>query len=250
MAEILLTQLSFHRSGFQLELDHLVIAPGEKVALMGENGCGKSTLLSLMTGLTQPRAGSIAYGGRELAAIPFGERAQTFSLLAQFSEVSFPFTVEEVALMGRFAHLGPQGYSQEDRALSLSNLERVDMLRYRHRSYGELSGGEQRRVMLARVLNQQTPVIFLDEPSASLDVRHTLEIFAHLASLDATVVTAVHDINLAYDHFDRFLFFKQGQLLFDVPRAGVTPEILSEVYDVSVSVDSRAFAFRRHRPGP
>ncbi|USD39403.1 ABC transporter ATP-binding protein [Ferrimonas sp. SCSIO 43195] len=243
MAEIRVDQLVYQRDAFSLKVDQLLIAPGEKVALMGENGCGKSTLLGLLTGLLTPASGDIQYGNQSLAQLGFPQRSRLFSLLSQFSDIAFPFTVAEVALMGRFAHLKGGQYSDEDRRQTRELLALLDVLRYQDRSYGELSGGEQRRVMMARVLNQATPIVYLDEPNSSLDVRHTLQIFGHLAQLEATVVTSVHDINLAHAHFDRFLFFKAGRLLHDVQRHQVTPQLLSEVYDVSVSVGTDSFRF-------
>ncbi|SDJ78843.1 iron complex transport system ATP-binding protein [Ferrimonas sediminum] len=244
MAEIRVDLLVYRRDQFSLEVDELVIRPGEKVALMGENGCGKSTLLGLLSGLLTPQSGTIEYGGRPLAQLGFPQRSTLFSLLSQSSDIAFPFTVAEVALMGRFAHLKGGQYSDEDRRQTRELLALLDVLRYQDRGYGELSGGEQRRVMMARVLNQATPIVYLDEPNSSLDVRHTLQIFSHLAQLEATVVTSVHDINLAHRHFDRFLFFKAGRLLHDVPRRDVTPQLLSEVYDVSVSLGTDSFSFR------
>lgn len=243
MADIQIKGLSYQRADFLLQLDSLAIQPGEKVALMGENGCGKSTLIHLMTGLIDAATDSVFYQKSCLQDIAHSQRARLFSVLPQFADISFPFSVFDVALLGRFAHLTDADFSQSDRDKTDALLQQLDLAHYRDRSFAELSGGEKRRVMIARVLNQQAPIIYLDEPNASLDIRHTLQLFEHLEQLPETVISSVHDINLAHRYFDRFLFFKQGQLLFDVSKAEVSSPLLSEVYDVSVSIDTDSFRF-------
>lgn len=242
MAELRVENLQFRRGDFNLQLDQLQIQPGEKVAILGENGSGKSTLLQLLCG-TLHGQGKIFYGERPLPKIPIAERAHLFSLLPQFSEVIFPFSVEEVVLFGRFPHSQGNSFSEEDKKLSEEHLTKLDLLQLRHRQFNQLSGGEKRRVMLARVLNQQAPIIYLDEPNASLDIRHTLEIFELLTSRNEMVISPVHDINLAERFFERFLLLKQGKLLADVSREQLTPELLTETYDVQVTSGAAAFTF-------
>jgi len=242
MAELRVEKLSFSRGDFQLQLADLRIRPGEKIAILGENGSGKSTLLQLLCGLLHGK-GKIYYDDRPLAKISFAERAHLFSLLPQFSEVIFPFSVEEVVRFGRFPHSGGNDFSDEDRQLSELQLQQLDLLLLRQRPFNQLSGGEKRRVMLARVLNQQAPIIYLDEPNAGLDIRHTLEIFELLGGREETLIAPVHDINLAERYFNRFLLLKQGQLLADVSRDQLTPELLSETYHVQVTTGTAAFTF-------
>lgn len=242
MAELQVRNLHLTRGDFQLDLDKLMIQPGEKVAILGENGSGKSTLLQLLCGLL-PARGEICYQGRPLEMIPVAERARIFSLLPQSSEVIFPFSVEEVVLFGRFPHVRGNSTQSEDRLHAEQQLRQLDLLALRQRPFNQLSGGEKRRVMLARVLCQEAPIIYLDEPNASLDIRHTLEIFALLGKRTETVIAPVHDINLAERFFERFLLLKQGQLLADVPRAQLTPDLLTETYDVQVTCGAAAFSF-------
>jgi len=245
MAELLVEKLSFSRGDFRLQLDELRIRPGEKVAILGENGSGKSTLLQLLCGLL-PCPGKVFYDDRPLSGITFPERARLFSLLPQFPEVIFPFSVEEVVLFGRFPYRHGDKFTEEDYRLRDFQLQQLDLVSLRHRPFNQLSGGEKRRVMLARVLTQQAPIIYLDEPNAGLDVRHTLEIFASLAGRLDTVIAPVHDVNLAERYFDRFLLFRQGELLADVPRQQLTPKLLSETYHVQVTAGTAAFTFH-HR---
>lgn len=245
MSEMRIEKLMFQRGEFCLLLDKLRIEPGEKVAIMGENGSGKSTLLHLLTGLLEPQSGRIIYGTRTLQDIPFSERAHLFSLLPQFSSVTFPFSVYDVVLFGRFPHSSGNDYSAEDHRLTEEKLDWLDLSALRNRKFGELSGGEKRRVMLARVLNQQAPIIYLDEPNASLDIRHTLDIFDLLAEREETVIAPVHDINLACRFFDRFLFLKRGELLADVKEDAITPDLLAETYDVQVATGTSRFTFQR-----
>ncbi|MDG3085104.1 ABC transporter ATP-binding protein [Vibrio hannami] len=243
MADITIKSLKFSRGDFRLNVPALEIKHGEKVALMGENGCGKSTLINLATSLIDVPKSSVYYNDKAIEKISHSKRARLFSVLAQFSDISFPFSVMEVALLGRYVHLTTNEFQQEDRDKTLELLKLLDIEQYKEKSYSDLSGGEKRRVMIARVLNQEAPIIFMDEPNSSLDIRHTLEIFEHMSQQPQTVITSVHDINLAYQYFDRFLFFKQGNLIYDVPRSEVTPQLLSEVYDVSVSTDTTSFSF-------
>ncbi len=244
MAELQVNNLLFRRSNFTLRVDSLQVSAGEKVAVMGENGCGKSTLLQLLCGLLVPDHGTVSYGGNDLTTIAMPQRAKLFALLPQLSEVIFPFSVYEVVLFGRFPHCSGNNFTAADEEQSKLLLERLDLLDLQQRPFNQLSGGEQRRVMLARVLNQQAQIIYLDEPNASLDIRHTLDIFSLLTGRNETLIAPVHDINLAYRFFDRFLFLKQGQLLADVGRADVTPELLAETYDVQVTAGTAAFEFQ------
>lgn len=244
MVNIKIDHLSFSRKDFSLQLDNLTISSGEKVALMGENGCGKSTLINLMSGLIETSSKSVFYNHDPLAQLSHLDRAKLFSILPQFSDISFPFSVFEVVQLGRFAHMQGKTFNHDDAEKTEQLLKLLDIYHYRNKSYAELSGGEKRRVMLARVLNQQAPIIYLDEPNSSLDIRHTLEIFHHLSQLPQTIITSVHDINLAHRYFDRFLFFKQGKLLHDVNRCDVTSSLLSEVYNVSVSTNTSSFSFQ------
>lgn len=243
MVNIQIKSLCYQRAEFKLRIPSLSIAPGEKIALMGENGCGKSTLINLMSGLITPAAASVYYQDNPIESIAHHTRARLFSVLPQFCDISFPFSVFEVIRLGRFAHLKGNSFAPDDTLKTEHYMELLGLTHYKDRSFAQLSGGEKRRVMIARVLNQEASVIYLDEPMASLDIRHSLEILRHLNALSQTVICSVHDINLAYHHFERFIFFKHGELLFDLRRDEITEQQLAEVYDVSVTTDPSRFSF-------
>ncbi len=244
MAELRIAELNYTRGEFNLQLPALQVSQGEKLAILGENGSGKSTLLQLLTGLLEANS-DICYDRRSLAQIPIRERARIFALLPQQAQVIFPFSVFEVVLFGRFAQTDGRSPTEEDRNQTRQLLQKLDLTEQAERSFNQLSGGEQRRVMLARALNQQAQILFLDEPNASLDVRHSLDIFAFLRQTTQTLISPVHDINLAAGFFERFWLLKKGRLLADVSRAQLTNEHLAETYDVKVSTAAGSFIFSR-----
>ncbi len=244
MAELRIDGLDFTRGDFHLQLPPLRVATGEKLAILGENGSGKSTLLQLLTGLLDGKE-QIYYDQQLLGKIPIVERARIFALLPQQAQVIFPFSVFEVVLFGRFAQTDGRSPQENDHVQTRLLIDQLDLTHLAERSFNQLSGGEQRRVMLARALNQQAQILFLDEPNASLDVRHSLDIFEFLKQTTQTVISPVHDINLAANFFERFWLLKNGQLLADVSHDELTSELLSETFDVQVSNTAGNFSFSR-----
>ena len=224
--------LVFKRGGFSLEIPKLEIPAGQKVAVMGENGSGKSTLLAVMAGFLKPQDGHVKVHGVSIHSLSHRERARMLAFLPQTTSVVFPFTVGEVVLMGRYPHLEGREFSQKDHQATEEILGLMDLQELSHRRYSHLSGGEQRRVMLARALNQQTPLLLLDEPVAMLDSRHGLLSLSLLTGWERTVVAVMHDINLALWFFQRFLFLKEGRVIYDIEKEEIDEGILSEVYGV------------------
>ena len=196
-----------------VDLD-LEVARGELVGILGANGAGKSTLARLLLGLVPPDAGQVAIDGRDLATLPPRERARLVAAVLQDEPLEFPFTALEVVLMGRRARLGPFGF---EAAADVEAAERAmrdtGVVELAARPMSELSGGERKRVLLARALAQETPVLILDEPAAALDVRHQLELFELLEArkrAGAAVVVVVHDLNLAAQWCDRVALLRAG----------------------------------------
>lgn len=219
--------LSVIRGGFTLRVDDLRLAPGEKIALLGENGCGKTTLLQALAGLL-PCGGAITHMGRCWDKLGPEDRARHMAYLPQESGVLFNLTVEELVNLA-LAEQPP--LAGEARLAALAATEMADFL---DRPYHSLSGGEKRRAMLARLFCRDVSFVLLDEPTAPLDMRHAGQVMRHLRRGPAAVVAAMHDLNLAAAWFDRFLLMKQGRILYDVRKDELDPARLEEVYGLSL----------------
>jgi iron complex transport system ATP-binding protein len=194
--------------------------PGEFVALLGLNGAGKSTILDIMAGLRTADSGSVQIDGRELKHWQARDRARWISHLPQGIRSELPFTVEQIVLMGRYAHADQWFESEEDVRHAVRAMERMQCLAYRHRSYYTLSGGERQRVLLAACLAQEPKVLLFDEPSTYLDVQQQLQCFSTLTKLaeaGALCVAVTHDLNLALAHCTRLLVLHDGQIAADTP---------------------------------
>jgi iron complex transport system ATP-binding protein len=180
----------------------LAVEPGEMLAIVGPNGAGKSTLLRLLGGSLKPWQGTVELLGAPLASFERRALARRLAFVGQENSVAFSFTVLEVVLMGRAPYLGSFHFeSRGDLMLAREALERFDLLALATRPIQELSGGERKRVFLARALAQEPRVALLDEPTAHLDLRHVAEIFARFGELraerDLSVVATLHDLNAA-----------------------------------------------------
>jgi iron complex transport system ATP-binding protein len=206
--------------------------------ILGPNGAGKSTLLRIAAGLLAPSAGTVRYGERLITTGDVEGLARTRAVLSHHVELVFPLAVEEVVLMGRYPHYG-RVPAARDRDIVERALELVEMTDRRHQPYPTLSGGEQQKVQLARVLAQiwtdeRSPgpkVLFLDEPTSSLDVHyqiHLLEATRALLGSGCTVVAVLHDLNTAFQFGDRFLILEAGRVALAAERADQIPARLIE----------------------
>ena len=206
----------------------LTVNPGEVLAVIGPNGAGKTTLLRAMARLLRPRAGTLLLSGQEIWKLPPRAAARRLALAPQKGDL-WPLTVEQFVGLGRTPHRGwflP--FSAADRETVRSALQRTGMEPLRGRLVTELSGGEQRRAILARALAQEPRVLLLDEPTAQLDLRYQteiLELLRHLAHHDGlAVVVTLHDLNQAALCADRLALLVAGRML-----------VVGEVEDVLVS---------------
>ena len=216
------------------------VARGEAVGLLGPNGSGKTTLLLTLAGALPLLAGSVTLAGKPLGSLRPRERAR---LAASVPQQAAPpeLRVLSVALMGRYAHtsfLG--GYSAEDRAKASNALEETGCNHLAQRRADRLSGGEWRRVLLARALTQEADLLLLDEAAAGLDPARQAETADLLLKRNAaglTMLSAIHDLNLAALTCRRLLFLKSGRLALDGAVADVfTEEHLSEIYETRILV--------------
>jgi iron complex transport system ATP-binding protein len=209
-------------SGVSLELPAASLT-----AVVGPNGAGKSTLMQALAGLLKAE-GDIAWEGRPLRRIGFIERGRMLAWVGQESHADFAFPVREVVAQGRFAW-------GDDGGGVAAALRAFDLADLAGRPVTRLSGGERRRVFLARALATGAPIQLWDEPTANLDVRHGLEVHAlarGLAQRGSTVLISLHDIRAAY-RFDRVLVLHRGRLVADGPPHGVlTAALIREVFQV------------------
>ncbi|ROO84409.1 iron complex transport system ATP-binding protein [Actinocorallia herbida] len=216
----------------------LEVRPGEVLALVGPNGAGKSTLLAALCG-DLPYEGTVRVDGLPLADWRPVELAMRRAILTQTHAVSFSFAVEDIVRMGRAPWIGTPLEDEDDAAVAAA-LADADAARFAGRPFPRLSGGEQARVALARVLAQRTPVVLLDEPTAALDVRHQELVFAvtrELAERGRSIVAVVHDLGLAAAHADRVAVLSDGRLTACGPPAEVlTADLLTEVYGHPIEV--------------
>jgi iron complex transport system ATP-binding protein len=204
------------------------LQPGSVTGLIGPNGAGKSTLLRALAGLEDSVEGGIEVLDEPLRGMPRARVAQSIAYLPQTREVHWPVSVERVAALGRLPHLGPAGdLTAEDRAAVDTALGRTDLLPFRARAADTLSGGEAARLMLARALAVDAPVLLADEPVTSLDPYHQLqgmELLQSVAREDRSVLVVLHDLTLAGRFCDRVLLMRDGAIMADGPASEVLTE--------------------------
>ncbi len=242
MLELVQASLSYRGRAVVHPLD-LTVDPGTLSVIVGPNGAGKSSLLKLMTGEAEPNSGEVRLGGEPLARFSPERLARRRAVLPQSSALAFPFTVAEVVRFGLEA-----GGHRRDPAAIRAALARVDLADFGGRFYGELSGGEQQRVHLARVLCQigapvhggQARLLFLDEPVSSLDIRHqlaVLRIARDFAEGGGAVVAVLHDLNLAAGFADRLIAMAGGRVVTEGPPAAIlTDALVEQVFGVRLRV--------------
>ncbi|MBH0130681.1 heme ABC transporter ATP-binding protein [Salinibacterium sp. NK8237] len=217
----------------------LDVAPGEVLALVGPNGAGKSTLLSVLSGDRKPDSGTVTIDGQDVGGIRHAELARLRAVLTQENTVSFPFRVSEVVAMGR-SPWSRSLESRDDVAVVNDALAVTDVAHLSERRFTTLSGGEKARVSLARVLAQHTPVVFLDEPTAALDLRHQEDVMKVARSMAAdgrAVVVVLHDLSLAGAYSDRLALIANGTLdAIGTPSEVLTAERVERVYGLAVDL--------------
>jgi len=224
----------------------LDLQDGEILAVLGPNGSGKSTFIRALSGTLQS-TGSIRESGQDLNSLSSLERARLIAVVPQVTNMPPAFTAWETVLLGRTPYLNFLGQvSAKDENIARMALERVDALELAERRVGELSGGEQQRVLLARALAQSTPVLLLDEPTSHLDIQHQmglLDLVRQLSREDgSTVLLALHDLNLAARYADRIALLVDGEIkAIGAPKEVLLPELISEIYHWPVQVVDHPF---------
>ncbi len=211
---------------------------GEFVGLIGPNGSGKSTLLKCIYRILKPNAGQVFLDEEELRAMSIKESARKMGVVAQHNYYNFEFTVREVVMMGRAPHKKAlERDNAKDYEIVEEALKTVGMEGFAQRSFSTLSGGEQQRVILARALAQQTPCLILDEPTNHLDITHQLQLMRIVKNLSATVISAIHDLNIAAMFCDRIYALKEGRIIVQgTPREVLTEDFIRQVYQVDAEI--------------
>jgi iron complex transport system ATP-binding protein len=234
-----ITDLTVDRGGQRVLAEvSLSARPGELLGLVGPNGAGKTTLLQTVNGVLDPDAGAVRVGGDRVAGLSARETGRRVATVPQETALAFEFTVREVVAMGRHPHAGRFG--DYDDAPVERALDRTDTARFADRAASAVSGGERKRVLLARALAQDAPVTLLDEPTGGLDVNHavrTLELAREMADEGRTVVAAIHHLGLAARYCDRLALLSAGRLsAVGEPRSVLTGETLRAAFDANAVV--------------
>jgi iron complex transport system ATP-binding protein len=215
---------------------------GEIVAVIGANGAGKSTLLKGLAGLQPVSAGRVLVDGADIAALDPRARARRIAYLPQERTLGWPISVARVVALGRLPHAAAMGArpSAADAAAIEAALAAMDLTELAQRPASALSGGELARVLLARTLAQEAPILIADEPTAGLDMAHVLQLFTHLRELAAAgraVIVAVHDLSLALRYCHRSVLLSGSRVLASGPsRDVVTPANLATAFGVVAEV--------------
>ncbi len=220
---------------------------GQMSAIAGPNGAGKSTLLSVLAGLLTRYQGHCGYRGRDIRKWPRRTFARSVAFVPQSLRIEFPFTAEQVVMMGRTPFGNGLFEAPGDRDQVERAMIATDTLAFRGRDFRSLSGGERQRVVLASALAQSPDFLLLDEPTTFLDLKHQIAIYRLLRDLCRSglgVVTVTHDLNLALTYSDRVLLLNDGRIQSDgAPAAVLTPHNLAHVFAVQASVRDSWIAY-------
>ena len=219
---------------------NLHIGLGEIVSLVGPNGAGKSTLLKCVNNILRASQGTIHLNGKPLQHFSLRQLAHLVAYVPQHTDAGSALSVFDMILLGRAPHIGYR-VSADDRRIVMEVIERLDLHDLAFRMFGELSGGERQKVLLARALAQKSKLLLLDEPTSNLDLKNQLETMRILHKVvkeeGLSALVAIHELNLAARFSDRLVMLKRGQIYADGHwEDSLTPENIHSVYDVKTRV--------------
>ena len=208
------------------------------VGVIGPNGSGKSTMLKSIYGVNKPSGGNIYFEGEDLLKISSKDRAKKIAVLAQESGGQFDFSVQQVVEMGRYPHKNTlENYSKHDLEIVDRVLYEMKLDNYRERSFNTLSGGEKQRVLIARLLVQESKFIILDEPTNHLDIGHQIEIMNIIKKMGVTVLSAIDDMNMAAIYCDKLVIMKKGEVITQGSvEETLTSEMLKDLFNVDAEI--------------
>lgn len=218
------------------------IPDGEITTIIGSNGCGKSTLLKAMTRIIPYQQGHVLLDGAEIYKKPTKELARDLAILPQTQDSAVGLSVEELVSYGRFPHqTGFGNLTKEDKRVIEWAMEATNTYQFKNLYVDELSGGQKQRVWIAMALAQNTPIIFLDEPTTYLDMAHQLEVLELLQKLNEqenrTIVMVLHDLNHAARFSHHMIALEGGSLVKAGPPSEVmTPDVLRKVFHIDAVI--------------
>ncbi|MEL7026220.1 MAG: ABC transporter ATP-binding protein [Pseudomonadota bacterium] len=218
-----------HATSFDLDA-------GKVLGIVGPNGAGKTTLLRLLYRYHRPVSGSVSIDGENIWTMSARAAARRIAAVLQEQPTDFALNVREIVALGRTPHRTGFGGTSgaNDHVIVESALQRLELLNLADRQLGTLSGGERQRVMVARALAQEPQLLILDEPTNHLDIRHQLEVLALIRDLPLTIVTSLHDLNMAATVCDSVLLLQNGRSLgFGAPSTVFTEQTVSDAFRVT-----------------
>ncbi len=220
----------------------LNIEQGSFTAIMGMNGSAKTSLLKLICRANQVSSGNIYIRGKDINSYKVKDLAQQISIVFQNDDIGFDFSCLEIVLMGRMVYQKLLAAdTKEDLLVAQESMRQTNTLHLKDRMFSTLSGGEKQRVFIARAICQDTPIILLDEPVSSLDLKHQLDILNFLKKIQIeqgkTIVIVLHDLSAALKYADRVIALKEGKMLmYDVAQKVLTKENIKTIFDVNCRI--------------
>ncbi|WP_294703249.1 ABC transporter ATP-binding protein [uncultured Fusobacterium sp.] len=217
------------------------IKKGEIVGIIGPNGSGKTTLLKTLNGINEEIQGEIRWNGKKIKEYSKKELARHIAFMNQNTNVGFDFPCIDVVVLGRYPYLERfEEYSKDDIKKAEFYMEKTNTLKFKNRMITELSGGERQRVLFAKILTQESDLILLDEPTASLDMKYEEEIFSIISNLkeqNKSIIAVIHNLRVAIKYCTRLILLFNGEIVADdIPENVITEENLKNIYGVETKV--------------
>lgn len=217
------------------------VEEGAFVGIVGPNGCGKSTLLKNIYKVYKPDSGAVLIDGQDVAGMSNKATAKAMSVMQQENNVEFDMTVYDMVMLGRFAHQNMFHNDKEsklrDKKIVKDYIEEVGLKGYENRSFLSLSGGEKQRTLVARALVQQAPLIILDEPTNHLDIGYQYQIMNILKRQKLTVLSSIHDLNVASCYCDKVIMMKKGHVIgIGTPEEMFQPARIKDMFGVDTQI--------------
>ena len=224
-----------------LENINFKIEEGEIIGIIGANGSGKTSLLKCLNGINEINTGEIYLNNKNIKDYSSKELARNISFMNQNTNIDFDFPCIDIVVLGRYPYLKRfQEYSDEDIKKAEFYMKKTNALEFKNRIITELSGGEKQRVLFAKTLTQESNLILLDEPTASLDMKYEEEIFSlisELKSQNKSVVVVIHNLRLALKYCTRLILLFKGNIIADdIPKNVITEENLKNIFGVNTKV--------------